>query len=187
MHPSSISSSLGTAIRPFVGFILAGACSIAFAILFYNVKQFLQPAPIPVSEADPIIDIWINKMLGYFLVFLPDNTAELYESYSFELDSVGQWRRVADRPIYPESPKIRLPSYEIEFASDRVMDVFLYPIAHHYSITIEDKMIGHRGYNRLSDIDDPNGFYHHKFTHGLPQELSIVNSYWKAHHGRPHY
>lgn len=34
------------------------------------------------SEADPIVDIWINRMLGYFFIFLPDKTAKLYESYS---------------------------------------------------------------------------------------------------------
>jgi hypothetical protein len=186
MYPASTSSSISTRLRFFLGVVFAGACCVSFAILFHHVSKSFQPRPMPLSESDPIIDIWINKMLGYFIVFLPDNTVRLYESYSFELDSVGRWRKVEDRTIYPESPKVRLHSYKVEFEHDRVMDVFIYPIAHHYSIVIEDRMIGHRGYNRLSDVDDPNGFYHHKFTQGLPQELSIVNSYWKGYKGRPY-
>jgi hypothetical protein len=176
-----------TRIQLFLGFVFAGACCLAFAILSYNVKKSFQPKPIPAGEADPIIDIWINRMLGYFFVFLPDNTAKLYKSYSFELDSVGQWRKVEDRTIYPESPQVRLPSYKVEFENDRVMDIFLYPIAHHDSIVVEDRIIGHRGYNRLSDVDDPKGFYHQKFTKGLPRDLSIVNNYWKARDGRPYH
>jgi hypothetical protein len=183
MHPANTSSSIGIRMRPLIGVVLAGACGVWFVILSYNSIQSFQP--VALHDSDPIVDIWINKMLGYFLVFLPDKTVKLYQSYSFELDSLGQWRRVEDRPIYPESPKVRLPSYKVEFEHDRVMDVFLYPIAHHYSIVIEDKIIGHRGYNRLSDVDDPNRFYHHRFTQELPQELSIVNSYWNAHNGRP--
>src|SRR5277367_4642929 len=109
MNPASPSSQIGTRMRLFLGFVFAGACCFAFAILFYNVEESLQPKPILVSEADPIIDIWINKMLGYFFVFLPDNTAKLYESYSFDLDNVGRWQRVEDRAIYPESPKVGLP------------------------------------------------------------------------------
>jgi hypothetical protein len=165
--------------------VLAGACCLSSAILLYGITHCFRPEPMPMSQSDPMIDIWINKMLGYFFVFLPDHTVKLYQSYSFELESIGRWQRVEDRIIYPESPKVRLPSYKVEFEDNRVMDVFLYPIAHHYSIVIEDRMIGHRGYNRLSDVDDPNGFYHHKFSQGLPQELSIVNGYWKAYHGRP--
>ena len=168
-----------------VGTVFAVVCGISFAILFYNLTHSFRAEPFPPGESDPIIDIWINKMLGHFFVFLPDNTVKLYQSYSFELDSVGRWQRVEDRPIYPESPKARLPSYKIVFEHNRVMDAFVYPIAHHYSIVIEDGMIGHRGYNRLSDADDPDRFYEHKFNQGLPQELSIVNGYWRAHHGRP--
>ena len=80
---------------------------------------------VALHDSDPMVDIWINKMLGYFLVFLPEKTVKLYESYSFELDSLGQWRRVEDRPIYSESPKVRLPSYTVEFENGRVMEVFL--------------------------------------------------------------
>jgi hypothetical protein len=165
--------------------VSAGACCLALAILFDSAKKSFPPPPVSDAEADPIIDIWINRMLGYFFVFLPDNTAKLYESYSFELDSVGRWRRVEDREIYPESPKVLLRSYRVEFENDRVMDIYLYPIAHHTSIAVEDRIIGHRGYNRLSDVDDPTGFYQRKFAGGLAEELSIVNRYWKAHHGPP--
>jgi hypothetical protein len=66
-----------------------------------------------------------------------------------------------------------------------VVEIFLYPIFHHDSLVVEDKVIGHRGYNRLSDTDDPNGYYRRKFTQGLPQDLSIVNGYWGFYHGRP--
>jgi hypothetical protein len=183
MNPASTSSSSGIRIRLVMGVVFTGACSLWFVILCYN--SMLSFKPVALHDSDPIVDIWINKMLGYFLVFLPDKTVKLYESYSFELDSLGQWRRVEDRPIYPESPKVRLPSYTVEFENGRVMEVFLYPIAHHDSIVIEDQIIGHRGYNRLSDVDDPNRFYHHRFRQDLPQELSIVNNYWNAHNGRP--
>jgi hypothetical protein len=172
-------------LRPFLGYILAGAGCFIFAIFFFNVNKSLRSQPALVSQADPIIDIWINKMLGFFLVLLPDNTAKLYQSYSFELDSVGRWRRVEDRAIYPESPKTRLPSYRVEFENDRLMEIYLYPVAHHYSIAVEDRIIGHRGFNRLSDVDDPNGFYNRKFTQRLFQELSTVDSYWKTYQGRP--
>ena len=185
-YPASTCSSIGPSLRLFLALIFAGACCISLAILFNSVTQSLPPKAMPLSESDPIVDIWINKMLGYFFIFLPDNTVKLYQSYSFELDNVGRWRKIEDRTIYPESPKVPLPCYKVEFEDDRVMDVFLYPIAHHYSIVVEDKIIGHRGYNRLFDVDDPNGFYHRKFTQGLPQELSIVNSYWKAYQGRPY-
>jgi hypothetical protein len=174
---------LPKAIATVLGFALAGACCVAVAILIGKIKQASQPEPTPSSEADPIIDIWINRRQGFFFVFLPDNTAKIYESYSFDLDNVGKWQRVEDRPIYPESPKVRLPSYKVEFEDDRVIDIFLYPIFHHDSMVAEDKIIGHRGYNRLSDTDDPNGFYRKKFTQGLPQDLTIVNSYWEKHHG----
>jgi hypothetical protein len=173
--------------RLILGLVFAGVFCFAFAFLFYSVKKSFEPKPIPLVEADPIVDIWINRMLGYFFVFLPDNTARLYESYSFDLDNVGKWHRVEDRAIYPESPKVGLASYKVEFENGRVVDVFLYPIAHHDSIAIEDKIIGHRGYNRLSDVDDPDGFYRRKFARGLPQELSLVNGYWAERHGRPYH
>ena len=54
-------------------------------------------------------------MQGSFFVFLPDNTAKIYESYSFDLVNTGKWQRVEDRTIYPESPTIGLPSYKAEF------------------------------------------------------------------------
>jgi hypothetical protein len=181
------SSAIGKRFRLFLGLLFAGVLCFACAILFYRVRKSFEPKPIPLVEADPIVDIWINRMLGYFFVFLPDNTAKLYESYSFDLDNVGRWQRVEDRAIYPESPKVGLLSYKVEFENDRFVDVFLYPIAHHDSIVVEDKIIGHRGYNRLSDVDDPNGFYQRKFTRGLPQELSVVNGYWSARNGRPYH
>lgn len=187
MNLPGISSAIGKRLRPFLGLVFAGAFCFAGAFFFYSVKKSFEPKPIPLVEADPIVDIWINRMLGYFFVFLPDNTAKLYESYSFDLDSVGRWQRVEDRAIYPESPKIGLVSYKVEFENNRVVDVFLYPIAHHDSIAVEDKIIGHRGYNRLSDVDDPNGFYQRKFTRGLAQELSVVNDYWAARNGRPYH
>ncbi len=176
---------LRIAIVPLLIFACAGACCVTLLVLLGKMEQTSQPKPTPPSEANPIIDIWINRMQGFFFVFLPDNTAKIYESYTFDLDNVGKWKRVEDRSIYPESPKIRLPSYKVEFEDDRVIDIFLYPIFHHDSLVVEDKIIGHRGYNRLSDTDDPNGFYHKKFTQGLPQDLSIVNNYWKSYHGRP--
>jgi hypothetical protein len=181
MNPASTSSSSGIRMRLVMGVVFAGACGVWCAILCYD-SSF---KPVPLHDSDPIVDIWINKMLGYFLVFLPDKTVKLYESYSFDLDSLGQWRRVEDRAIYPESPKVRLPSYTVELENGRVMEVFLYPIAHHDSIVIEDQIIGHRGYNRLSDVDDPNRFYYHRFRQDLPKELSIVNDYWNARNGRP--
>ena len=181
------SSSIGTRLRLFLVLVLAGAFCFGFAFLYNSVKKSFAPKPIPPVETDPIVAIWIKRLLGYFIVFLPDNTAKLYESYSFDLDNVGRWQRVEDRAIYPESPKVGLLSYKVEFENDRFVDVFLYPIAHHDSIVVEDKIIGHRGYNRLSDVDDPNGFYQRKFTRGLPQELSVVNGYWSARNGRPYH
>jgi hypothetical protein len=168
-----------------LAFVFAGACGVAVAILVSKIKQAARPKPTPTSQANPIIDIWINRMQGFFFVFLPDSTAKIYESYSFDLNNVGKWKRVEDRTIYPESPKSGLPSYKVEFDDDRVIDIYLYPIYHHDSIVVEDKTIGHRGYNRLSDTDDPNGFYRKKFNQGLPEDLSIVNSYWESHNGRP--
>jgi hypothetical protein len=175
--------SFRNALVTFLGFAFAGACCLAFAILIGNIKQTSHPIAAPSNYVDPIVDIWINRRQGFFFVFLPDNTAKIYESYSFDLDNVGKWQRVEDRPIYPESPKIHLPSYKAIFEDGRVIDVFLYSIFHHDSIVVEDRITGPRGYNRLSDTDDANGFYHKKFTRGLPQDLTIVNGYWKTHHG----
>jgi hypothetical protein len=158
---------------------------LALTIFLGKNKQIAPSERTPPSPPNPIVDIWINRMQGVFFVFLPDNTARLYESYTFDLDSVGRWKSVADRTIYPESPKIALPSYQAEFEDHRVVEIFLYPIFHHDSLVVEDKLIGHRGYNRLSDTDDPNGFYRQKFARGLPQDLSIVNGYWGFYHGRP--
>jgi hypothetical protein len=186
MNPPRISGPNHTRVL-MLGLMFAGAVCLACAVLLHHVKKSFPPEPIPTAEADPIVDIWINRMLGYFFVFLPDKTVKLYESYSFDLESVGHWRKVEDRPIYPESPKVSLPSYKVEFGNDRVMDVYTYSIAHHTSIAVEDRIIGHHSYNRLSDVDDPTRFYRQKFRRGLPQELSIVNRYWKAHHGRPHH
>ena len=171
------------AIVAFLGFALACSCCVALVILVAKIQRTSQPEARPASEADPIVDIWINRWKGFFFVFLPNNTAKIYESYSFDLDSVGKWERVQDRPIYPESPKTGLRSYKAELEDGRVVDIFLYTIFHHHSIVVEDKIIGHCGYNRLSDIDDPNGFYRKKFSQGLPQELSIINSYWASHRG----
>ncbi len=185
MEPSSTVSSKGAGPKFSLAFLFVVACCLMLAKCFCNLDKSLQKGPLPVSRSDPIVDIWINKMLGYFFVFLPDHTARLYQSYSFELEGVGQWGRVEDREIYPESPKIRLPSYKVWFENQRVMDLFLYPIAHHDSIVVEDRTIGHRGYNRLSDVDDPDGFYRRKFIWGLHQELWTVNNYWNAYHGRP--
>lgn len=173
-----------SAIVVFLAFALAGSCCVLLAILIAKIEQTSQPKAGPPIEADPIVDIWINRWKGFFFVFLPNNTAKIYESYSFDLDNVGKWERVQDRPIYPESPKIGLRSYKVELEDGRVVDIFLYTIFHHHSIVVEDKIIGHCGYNRLSDVDDPNRFYRKKFSQGLPQELSIINSYWASHRGR---
>ena len=170
-----------------LGFTLVGACCAVLAILTGEIKRASELKLAPAQKADQITDIWINRMQGSFFVFLPDNTARIYESNSFDLVSVGKWQRVEDRPIYPESPRIGLPSYKAEFDGARVANIYLYPILHHDSIVIEDMIIGHRGFNRLSDTDDPNGFYHRKFKQGLPQDLSIVDSYWELHNGRPSY
>jgi hypothetical protein len=169
----------------FLGFALVGLCYATFAILIAKMKHVSELKLAAAYKADQIIDIWINRMQGSFFVFLPDNSARIYESYSFDLINVGKWQRVEDRAIYPESPRIDLPSYKAEFDGARVADIYLYPIFHHDSIVIEDKVIGHRGFNRLSDTDDPSGFYHRKFKRGLPQDLSIVDRYWELHHGRP--
>ena len=169
----------------YLGLALVGACCMAFAILIAKMKQASELKLAAAYKADQIIDIWINRMQGSFFVFLPDNTARVYESYSFDLIDVGKWQRVDDRPIYPESPKVGLPSYKAEFDGARVADIYLYPIFHHDSIVIEDEVIGHCGFDRLSDTDDPNGFYHKKFKQGLPKDLSIVDRYWELHNGRP--
>jgi hypothetical protein len=169
----------------FLGFALVCACCAAFTILIRKIKYASELRLAVAHKADPIIDIWINRMQGSFFVFLPDNTARIYESYSFDLDNVGKWQRVEDRPIYPESPSTGLRSYKAEFDGARISNVYLYRIFHHDSIVIEDKIMGHHGFNRLSDTDDPNGFYHRKFKQGLPQDLSIVDRYWELHHGRP--
>ena len=169
----------------FLGFALVGACCAAFAILVAKMKHASALKLTAAYQADQIVDIWINRMQGSFFVFLPDNTARIYESYSFDLINVGKWQRVEDRPIYPESPRTGLPSYKAEFDGARAADIYLYPIFHHDGIVIEDKIIGHRGFNRLSDTDDPNGFYQRKFKQGLPQDLSIVDRYWELHNGRP--
>ncbi len=168
-----------------LGFALVGVCCAAFVILIGKIKHASELKLAAAQKADQITDIWINRMQGSFFVFLPDNTARIYESYSFDLINVGKWQRVEDRSIYPESPSIGLPSYKAEFDGARVASIYLYPIFHHDSIVIEDKIIGHRGFNRLSDTDDPNGFYHRKFKQGLPQDLSIVDRYWELHNGRP--
>ena len=168
----------------FLGVVLVGAWW-ALTILIGKIKNASELKSAAALNADPIIDIWINRMRGSFFVFLPDNKARIYESYSFDLVNVGKWQRVEDRPIYPESPSISLRSYRAEFDEARISCIYLYPIFHHDSIVIEDKIIGHQGFNRLSDTDDPNGFYHRKFKQGLPQDLSIVDSYWELHSGRP--
>jgi hypothetical protein len=164
---------------------LVGACCTAFVILIGEIKHASELKLAAAQKTDQITDIWINRMQGSFFVFLPDNTARIYESYSFDLIDVGKWQRVEDRPVYPESPSIGLASYKAEFDGARVANIYLYRIFHHDSIVIEDKIVGHRGFNRLSDTDDPNGFYHRKFKQGLPQDLSIVDRYWELHNGRP--
>jgi hypothetical protein len=169
------------AIVACLAFAFALCCGVALAILIAKMEQTSRPGAGPPQEADPIVDIWINRWKGFFFVFLPNNTARIYQSYSFDLDSVGKWKRVQDRPIYPESPKISVPSYEVDLEDGRVIDIFLYTIFHHHGIVVEDQVTGHCGYNRLSDMDDPNGFYRKKFSQGLPQELSIINSYRASH------
>jgi hypothetical protein len=165
------------------GIVIVGCC-VGLAIRVAEIQQISQRKTEPPSEVDPIVDIWINRWKGLFFVFLPNNTARIYESYSFDLDNAGKWERVQDRPIYPESPKIGLRSYKAELEDGRVLDIFLYPIFHHQSMVVEDKVIGHCGYNRLSDMDDSNGFFHKKFSHGLSEELFTINSYWASHNGR---
>jgi hypothetical protein len=169
----------------FLGLVLAAACGLTWIALSGKIRPDVRPEETLPDPPNPIVDIWINRMQGFFFVFLPDNTARLYESYTFDLDSIGRWKRVDDRTIYPESPKIALPSYQVEFEDHRVVEIFLYPIFHHDSLVVEDKLIGHRGYNRLSDTDDPTGFYRRKFARGLPRDLSFVNGYWGFYHGRP--
>jgi hypothetical protein len=164
---------------------LVGACCTVFVILIGEIKHVSELKLAAAQKTDQITDIWINRMQGSFFVFLPDNTARIYESYSFDLINVGKWQRVEDCPVYPESPSIGLASYKAEFEGARVANIYLYRIFHHDSIVIEDRIIGHRGFNRLSDTDDPNGFYHRKFKQGLPQDLSIVDRYWELHNGRP--
>ena len=167
------------------GFALVGVSCAAFVILIGAIKHASERKLAAAQKADQIIDIWINRKQGSFFVFFPDNTARIYESYSFDLVNVGKWRRVEDRTIYPESPSVGLPCYKAEFEGARVANIYLYPIFHHVGFVIEDKIIGHRGFYRLSDTDDPNGFYHRKFTQGLPQDLSAVDTYWELHNGRP--
>jgi hypothetical protein len=87
----------------FLGLVFAGICGLVLTILIGKIKQTARPEETPPGQPNPIVDIWINRMQGFFFVFLPDNTARLYESYTFDLDSVGRWKRVADRTIYPES------------------------------------------------------------------------------------
>ena len=169
----------------FIGLSLVAACCAAFVILIGEIKFASELRLTAAQKADQITDIWINRKQGSFFVFLPDNTARIYESYSFDLIDVGKWQRVEDRPVYPESPSIGLACYKAEFDGARVVNIYLYRIFHHDSIVIEDKIIGHHGFNRLSDTDDPNGFYHRKFTQGLTQDLSIVDRYWELHNGRP--
>jgi len=175
--------------RNVIGFLcglsLVGACCVALVILMGEIKHVSELKLAAAQKSDQITDIWINRMQGSFFVFLPDNTARIYESYSFDLINVGKWQRVEDRPVYPESPSVGLASYKAEFDGARVANIYLYPIFHHDSIVIEDKIIGHRGFNRLSDTDDPTGFYHRKFKQGLSQDLSIVDRYWELRNGRP--
>jgi hypothetical protein len=169
-----------------LGLSLVGALCAALVILIGHIEHASELKLAAAQKTDQITDIWINRMQGSFFVFLPDNTARIYESYSFDLINVGRWQRVEDRPVYPESPSIGLASYKAEFdGGARVTNIYLYPIFHHDSIVIEDKIIGHRGFNRLSDTDDPHGFYHRKFKQDLPQDLSIVDRYWELHNGRP--
>ncbi|HYZ73404.1 MAG TPA: hypothetical protein VE641_10030 [Chthoniobacterales bacterium] len=94
---------------------LVGACCMAFVILIGEIKHASEPKLAVAQKTDQVTDIWINRMQGSFFVFLPDNTARIYESYSFDLISVGKWQRVEDRPVYPESPSIGLASYKAEF------------------------------------------------------------------------
>jgi hypothetical protein len=185
----SLAKGRSVRFRNVIVFLLAlslvGACCAAFVILIGEMKRASELKLAAAQKSDQITDIWINRMQGSFFVFLPDNTAKIYESYSFDLINVGKWQRVEDRPVYPESPGIGLASYKAEFDGARVTNIYIYPIFHHDSIVIEDNIIGHRGFNRLSDTDDPNGFYHRKFKQGLPQDLSIVDRYWESHNGRP--
>ena len=87
---------------------LVGACCTAFVILIGEIKHASELKLAAAQKTDQITDIWINRMQGSFFVFLPDNTARIYESYSFDLINVGKWQRVEDRPVYPESPSIVL-------------------------------------------------------------------------------
>ena len=88
-----------------LGLSLVGAWCAAFVILIGEIKQASELKLSAAQKTDQITDIWINRMQGSFFVFLPDNTARIYESYSFDLINVGKWQRVEDRPIYPESPR----------------------------------------------------------------------------------
>lgn len=89
----------------------------------------------------------------------------------------------AERIQQTSRPAATVPNAVDPIVDGRIVDIFLYPIFHHHSIVVEDKIIGHCGYNMLSDVDDPDGFYRKKFSQGLPQELSIINSYWASHRG----
>ena len=82
-----------------LGFALVGVCCAAFVILIGEIKHASELKLAAAQKADQITDIWINRMQGSFFVFLPDNTARIYESYSFDLINVGKWQRVEDRSI----------------------------------------------------------------------------------------
>jgi hypothetical protein len=75
------------------GFALVGAGCAAFVILIGEIKHASERKLAAAQKADQIIDIWINRTQGSFFVFLPNNTARIYESYSFDLDYVGKWQR----------------------------------------------------------------------------------------------
>ena len=62
---------------------LVGACCTAFVILVGDIKHASELKLAAAQKTDQITDIWINRMQGSFFVFLPDNTARIYESYSF--------------------------------------------------------------------------------------------------------
>ena len=105
MHRSITIQPIAVGVRLLLGFMSICAIGVALALYFLSGQKIPAAGPHAASQTDPIVDIWINKMIGYFFVFLPDNTVKLYESYSLDLHSLGRWKKVEDRAIYPAKPQ----------------------------------------------------------------------------------
>src|SRR5260370_29098548 len=75
---------------------LVGACCTAFVILIGEIKHSSELKLAAAQKTDQITDIWINLMQGSFFVFFPDNTASIFDSYSFDLINDVKWQRDED-------------------------------------------------------------------------------------------